>query len=175
MLPNRGYLRECTLGRKSSRQQPATLREFGLSEAVIHFVEGCSISRMLPFSASVCIGVCVCVCTCVWEREGFQQGVFKTCCSLSRWSGRGFAYIHSWAYWSFNGTCRRLNEGESGWQRDEEGGKQGEQNTGRGRRRLSRQHISLARVRNFTVHSDKMAVKRLRRYFGYLLSTKISK
>lgn len=109
----------------------------------------------------VCLRVYVC------EREEFQQGVFKTCCSLSRWSGRGFAYIHSWAYWSFNGTCRRLNEGESVWQREEGGGKQGEQNTGRGRR-LSRQHISLACMRNFTMHSDKMAVKRLKRYFGYL-------
>lgn len=110
---------------------------------------------------------CVCLRVYVCEREEFQQGVFKTCCSLSRWSGRGFAYIHSWAYWSFNGTCRRLNEGESGWEREEGGGKQGEQNTGRGRR-LSRQHISLACMRNFTMHSDKMAVKRLKRYFGYL-------
>lgn len=171
MLPHRGYL--CVCARTSAhcvaslhgdnRQQGENLDCQNVLFTLlrdVQFLECC-------LSPPVCVCVSVCAGVCVFLRQGFQQGVFKTCCSLSRWRGRGFAYIHSWAYWSFNGPCKRLNEEESGWKGDDGGEKQVEQNTGRRRRlRVWKQHICLACIRSFSKHSDKMAARRL---FGCLL------
>lgn len=68
----------------------------------------CSLCCQL-FASLNTFSVCMyaCVHECVWQR---LQQVEVFYCSLSWGSGRGFAYIHSWAYWSFNRTCRLLNK-----------------------------------------------------------------